>query len=162
VPTTFVTALGGDSTSEDLRNHINSYGIDLCEIRDEKLNAPTYLGVLDDNNDAIIGISDMEVNNGLTFERIYERFFKEEEKNGINPDDIVVVDANVVDDDGSLLRLLQYLNEKGYFVIYECKGRKAIRVATDSAYKYMSLLKMNDKERDLVIRTLKETGVTVD
>lgn len=30
VPTTFVTALGGDNTSEDLRNHILSYGIDLC------------------------------------------------------------------------------------------------------------------------------------
>lgn len=46
-------------------------------------------------------------------------------------------------------------------MIYECKGRKAIRVATDSAYKYMSLLKMNDKERDLVLRTLRETGVQV-
>lgn len=109
------------------------------------MNAPTYLGVLDDNNDAIIGISDMEVNNSLTFEKIYERFFKEEERNGINPDDIIVVDANVVDEGNNLLKLLQYLNEKGYFVIYECKGRKAIRVATDSAYKYMSLLKMNDK-----------------
>lgn len=74
------------------------------------MKAPTYLGVLDDNNDAIIGISDMEVNNGLTFDRIYERFFREEERIGVNPDDIVVVDANVVDDEGQLLKLLQYLN----------------------------------------------------
>jgi pseudouridine kinase len=76
--TTFVTALGGDNTSEDLRNHIVSYGIDLFDVKDEKLNAPTYLGVLDNNNDAIIGISDMEVNCGLTFEKIYEKFFKNE------------------------------------------------------------------------------------
>jgi DNA-binding response OmpR family regulator len=55
------------------------------------------------------------------------------------------VDANVVDDDQNLLKLLKYLNDKGYFVIYECKGKKAIKVVTDSAYKYMSLLKMNDK-----------------
>ncbi len=59
----------------------------------------------------------------------------------------MVVDANVMDGEGQLLKLLQYLNEKGYFVVYECKGRKAIKVATDSAYKYMSLLKMNEKER---------------
>jgi sugar/nucleoside kinase (ribokinase family) len=98
----------------------------------------------------------------LTFDRIYDHFFREEEKNGINPDDIVVVDANVVDDEGNLLKLLQYLNEKGYFVIYECKGTKAIKVATDGVYRYMSLLKMNDRERDLVIRTLIETGVQVD
>lgn len=52
-----------------------------------------------------------------------------------------------MDGEGQLLKLLQYLNEKGYFVVYECKGRKAIKVATDSAYKYMSLLKMNEKER---------------
>lgn len=68
----------------------------------------------------------------------------------------------MVDDDSNLLKLLQYLNDKGYFVIYECKGRKAIKVATDQAYKYMSLLKMNDKERDLVVRTLQEAGVKVD
>jgi hypothetical protein len=33
-PTTFVTALGGDSSSADLRSHILSCGIELCEIRD--------------------------------------------------------------------------------------------------------------------------------
>lgn len=59
VPTTFVTALGGDSASNDLRSHIQSYGIDLCEIRDESLKAPTYLGILDDNNDAAIVVTDM-------------------------------------------------------------------------------------------------------
>lgn len=47
-------------------------------------------------------------------------------------------------------------------MIYECKGRKAIKVATDGVYRYMSLLKMNDRERDLVVRTLKEGGVQVD
>ena len=34
VATSFVTALGGDSASSDLRNHILSCGIDLCEIKD--------------------------------------------------------------------------------------------------------------------------------
>lgn len=58
-----------------------------------------------------------------------------------------MVDANVVDEEGQLLKLLQYLNDRGYFVIYECKGRKAIKVATDGAYRYMSMLKMNEKER---------------
>lgn len=33
-PTTFVTALGGDSSSADLRSHILSCGIELCEIKD--------------------------------------------------------------------------------------------------------------------------------
>lgn len=54
-----MTALGGDSASNDLRSHIQSYGIDLCEIRDESLKAPTYLGILDDNNDAAIVVTDM-------------------------------------------------------------------------------------------------------
>lgn len=47
-------------------------------------------------------------------------------------------------------------------MVYECKGRKAVRVATDSAYKYISLLKMNDKERELVVKTLQEQGVDID
>lgn len=118
--------------------------------------------MLDDKNDAVIGISDMEVNNGLTFENIYQRYFKEEEKKGVNPNDIVVVDANIVDEGGNLEKLLKYLSESGYFVVYECKGRKAVRVATDSAYKYISLLKMNDKERELVVKTLQEQGVKID
>jgi hypothetical protein len=66
-----VTALGGDSASNDLRSHILSYGIDLCEIRNESLKAPTYLGILDDNNDAAIIVTDMEANNGLRFDHMY-------------------------------------------------------------------------------------------
>lgn len=66
--------------------------------------------MLDDKNDAVIGISDMEVNNGLTFENIYQRYFKEEEKKGVNTSDIVVVDANIVDEGGNLVNLLKYLS----------------------------------------------------
>ena len=47
-------------------------------------------------------------------------------------------------------------------MIYECKGRKAIKVVTDGAYRYISMLKMNEKERELVVRTLQETGVAID
>lgn len=46
--------------------------------------------------------------------------------------------------------------------MYETKGRKAIRVATAGAYKYMSLLKMNDKERELVVTTLQQQGVDIN
>ena len=74
----------------------------------------------------------------------------------------MVVDANAVDEGDNLVKLLKYLSEQGYFVVYETKGRKAIRVATGGAYKYMSLLKMNDKERELVVKTLQEQGVKID
>lgn len=47
-------------------------------------------------------------------------------------------------------------------MVYETKGRKAIRVATGGAYKYMSLLKMNDKERELVVSTLQQLGVDIN
>lgn len=67
----------------------------------------------------------------------------------------MIIDANVDDENGNLVKILQYLNDKGYFVIYECKGKKAIRVVRDGAYKYISLLKMNQKEKELIISTLK-------
>lgn len=39
-------------------------------------------------------------------------------------------------------------------MIFECKGKKTVKVVTDGAYRYISLLKMNDKERHLLLRTL--------
>lgn len=53
--------------------------------------------MLDDNHDAIIGISDMDVNDNLTFDKIYQAYFKAEEQRGHNRNDIVVLDANLVD-----------------------------------------------------------------
>lgn len=76
----------------------------------------------------------------------------------INPNDIVIIDANICDLNENLLKLLKYLNDKGYFIIYECKGTKSIRIASHEAYQYVSLLKMNDKERQLVFNVLKEAG----
>lgn len=32
---------------------------------------------MDDHNDEMVGISDMEINNQLTFDNIYNTFFKE-------------------------------------------------------------------------------------
>jgi hypothetical protein len=40
--------------------------------------APSYLGILDDNNDVALAIGDMDANDDLTFDKIYEAFFKEE------------------------------------------------------------------------------------
>ncbi len=104
----------------------------------------------------------MDANDDLTFDKIYEAFFKEEQKKGINSGDIVVVDANLVSEGKSLLKILKYLEEKGYFVIYECKGKKAIKIVQDGAYKYVSVLKMNEKERETIFNELKEQGVSID
>jgi pseudouridine kinase len=95
--TVLVTALGGDNNSAELRRSILSRGIKLHEIHDASCNAPTYLGILDDNHDAIIGLADMDVNDNLVFDKIYQAYFREEEKRGSNRGDIVVLDANLVD-----------------------------------------------------------------
>lgn len=58
------------------------------------MKAPTFLSILDDNKDSIISISDMDVNQALTLKNIKQSFFASEEKNP-NPNDIVVIDANV-------------------------------------------------------------------
>lgn len=38
----------------------------------------SYLTVMDDQNDEMIGISEMEINNQLNFDNIYNTYFKNE------------------------------------------------------------------------------------
>lgn len=48
----------------------------------------------------MIGISEMEINTQLTFDNIYNIYFKQQIKeNKINPNDIVIIDANVNNDE---------------------------------------------------------------
>ena len=86
--------MGGDATSKSIEENIRSLGINIHPIWNHKLKAPTYLDILDEKNEGIIAISDMKVNFILTNENVYQTFFKEEERKGANPRDIVVLDAN--------------------------------------------------------------------
>lgn len=63
----------------------------------------------------------------------------------------MVIDANVEEKDSNLLNILKYLNDLGYFIVYECKGKKSDRPALSQAYRYISLLKMNELEAELFI-----------
>lgn len=91
----------------------------------------------------------MEINNQLTFDNIYDSYFRE---NTSNPhSDIVIVDANANNDERNLQhlhKLLKFLNDKGYFVIYECKGKKTVKISDPNLLKYVSLLRMNKAEYD--------------
>jgi hypothetical protein len=39
----------------------------LFTVKQENVKAPSYLGILDDNNDVALAIGDMDANDGLTF-----------------------------------------------------------------------------------------------
>ena len=63
-------------------------------IRNADLKAATFLEIFDANNEGIVAISDMKVNPMLTKDSIHDIFFKQEEKKGPNPKDIVLMDVN--------------------------------------------------------------------
>lgn len=105
----------------------------------------------------MIQISDMEINTNITLDNIKSSFFKEEEKK-VDHNDIVVLDANIKAAGNNLLDILAYLNSMGYFIIYECKGTKTDRAVFGKAYEHISCLKMNEKELEFFLKTLKEQG----
>ena len=90
----------------------------------------------------MVCISDMEINKAITLSAIKQAFFENEAKQP-QEGDILLIDANVEEKDANLLNILKYLNGLGYFIVYECKGRKSDRPARSQAYRSISLLKMN-------------------
>ncbi len=125
------------------------------------MSPPSCLLVLDEAKDNVICVSDMDINRTITLPAIRQAFF--DHQTTPSPDDIVVIDANVEGEGGNLLQMVKYLNELGYFIVYECKGRKSDRPARSQIYRYISLLKMNELEAQLFMDTVnQEEGVSVD
>ena len=60
----------------------------------------------------------MDINKELTLDNIQEAFFRKEEERGVNKDDIVVIDANIESVDKNLSKILEYVNQLGYFILY--------------------------------------------
>ena len=60
----------------------------------------------------------MDINKELTLENIKEAFFRKEVERGVNQDDIVVIDANIESVDKNLSKILEYVNQLGYFILY--------------------------------------------
>ena len=52
-----------------------------------------YLAIMDEHNNEMLGISDMEINDSLTFKNVYEFYLKDYADN-LTKKDIVIVDAN--------------------------------------------------------------------
>ena len=108
-PTTFITALGSDQHSSQIRSNIKKLNIDLFSVdleKDSELKGPLFLSVLDDKKDSVISVSNMDINHSLTAEKVQSVL----EKSGINNKDLVVVDANVEPNNKNLRKLLEYLN----------------------------------------------------
>ena len=73
---------------------------------DKQSKGPLYLSVLDDNKDSVIAISNMDINQCLTADRIIAELRRQPR----NSRDIVVLDANIELDNRNLRVLLEYLN----------------------------------------------------
>lgn len=82
-----------------------------------------YMHVMKRNGDMSLGVADMDVNNHLTFNNIYEAFFK---KHSIAPGTIVEIDSNVPTEE--LKRLVPFLNEQKAIILYEGISAKATRI----------------------------------
>jgi hypothetical protein len=85
--------------------------------------------------------------------------------NKINPNDIVVIDANFNNNEtdlSELKKLLGFLHELGYYVVYECKGKKAKKIADPELLKYVSLLRMNKTEYEELFKALAIKGINVE
>jgi len=61
-PTTLITPLGNDQYSEMISQSSKNLGIDLRQIYSPKHPTASYLTVMDDQNDEMIGISEMQIN----------------------------------------------------------------------------------------------------
>ena len=69
-----------------------------------------------------------------------------------------MLDANIEPGNKNLRALLEYLNQEGYYVVYECKGKKTLNALVDKNYELMSVLKMNELEADLLLAALGKEG----
>lgn len=74
----------------------------------------------------------------------------------------MVIDANVEVENKNLLEILKYLNDLGYFIVFECKGKKSDKPAIDKAYEYISLLKMNEGELDIFLDGVRKHGESIE
>lgn len=103
------------------------------------------------NGDLALGVSDMFVNRHLTFDNIYESFFR---THSLLPGTLVEVDSNVPA--AELTKLIPFLNEQRAIILYEGISVMCTRILDSGCLDQISLLKMNHIELGIYIARLKE------
>lgn len=85
-----ISAFGSDQDTDALLDSCEKMGIDVFPIKNEG-HSCKYYAIMDEHNNQLIGISEMEINESLTFENVKENYLS---KQKLNPGDIVIIDCN--------------------------------------------------------------------
>lgn len=78
---------------------------------------------MDKGKDILFGLSDMKVNNHITFENVYKAYFEDHE---FTPDTIVQLDSCI--ETQALKGIIPYLNDKKVRIFMEGIGNKVLRI----------------------------------
>jgi len=103
------------------------------------------------NGDLALGVADMHVNRFLTFDNIYDSFFR---THSLLPGTIVEVDSNILA--AELTKLIPFLNEQKAIILYEGISGMCTRILESGCLDQISLLKINQIELGIYAAKLKE------
>ena len=151
---TLVTALGKDEDAKIIKKNCKELGIEVFSITPSAVSASSarYMAIMDENNNELLGISEMEVNSNLALRNMKAKYFaKMSEK--ISPWDIVVLDCNLL---GELSRVASFISKSfNCLTVFEAKGKKTSWVVKSGALKHFHLLKMNKLEKEELFAAVK-------
>ena len=116
VPVVFASAVGGDAFGQMLLAGCREAGMDTsCMLVREGARSGSYISIMDDANDMLIGMSDMDVLGAVSPEHIRRMAEK------INACGVCVTDANLEP------RTLEALCEAARVPVFLCEGAAAAR-----------------------------------
>lgn len=134
----FITVFGDDIYSVDIKNYLRDLGVDISSSKFLKNSTmPTYISILDKNNDLFTAISAMDVVKEISVEYISQMI------DMIKSYKYIVMDTNLQED------VLEYIckNCKDSKIIIDCVSRKkALKVK--KLLKYIYLIKPNIYEAE--------------
>lgn len=147
----FITSLGDDDAASVTVSYMNRVGVSPYPIITPQEVTGKYVHVMKKNGDLALGVADMHVNRFLTFDNIYDAFFK---THSLLPGTLVSVDSNVAA--AELSKLIPFLNEQKAIIFYEGISGMCTRILESGCLGQISLLKINQIELGIYIGKLKE------
>jgi|JI61114C2RNA_FD_contig_51_2858296_length_2135_multi_2_in_0_out_0_1 sugar/nucleoside kinase (ribokinase family) len=148
----FITSLGDDEAAQLTTSYLKDVGVEPFPIVTANEVTGKYVHVMKKNGDLALGVADMHVNRFLTFDNIYDSFFR---FHRLLPGTLVEVDSNVPA--AELSKLIPFLNEQKAIILYEGISGMCTRILESGCIDQISLLKINHIELGIFTPKLKET-----